>query len=222
MRYVSTFALLDNTERSTLFGQPRGMNVLDGGAPFYDVYTCKDGGWITVACIEQRFFQAFLDHFLDALPSDFALSDGWRPSLSSHNDRTAWPRLRRFMEAGFRLHTRDHWTDVFHGESNSSLDLSYAIIPVLRIGTDSCTVPILSPPEAGHLLASIDPLAPSPDAHPILSRTPSNVTRNRQAQITHIQPGQHNINVLTELGLTVEDIQQLARDGAMGKKSSKL
>lgn len=116
-RYISTFPLLHAAiGDSYLFGGPRGTNVLDGGAPFYDVYTCKDGAWITVACIEERFFQSFLDNFLAALPSDFALEGGWKPSISTRNDRAAWPRLRQFIEEGFRLHPRDYWAKVFHGK----------------------------------------------------------------------------------------------------------
>ena len=33
----------------------RGTNVVDGGAPYYDVYQCADGEYVSVASIETRF-----------------------------------------------------------------------------------------------------------------------------------------------------------------------
>ena len=39
---------------------PRGQNVLDGGAPWYTTYETKDGLWMAVGAIEQRFYGAFL------------------------------------------------------------------------------------------------------------------------------------------------------------------
>src|SRR5512145_3560445 len=35
----------------------RGVNFIDGGAPYYDVYTTKDGKWLSVGAIEKRFFE---------------------------------------------------------------------------------------------------------------------------------------------------------------------
>src|SRR6516225_7561878 len=38
----------------------RGVNVLDGGAPWYDVYQTKDGKWLAVGAIEARFYADFV------------------------------------------------------------------------------------------------------------------------------------------------------------------
>jgi alpha-methylacyl-CoA racemase len=38
----------------------RGANLLDGGAPFYDTYTCADGRWIAVGALEPQFYAEFL------------------------------------------------------------------------------------------------------------------------------------------------------------------
>ena len=35
----------------------RGVNLLDSGAPFYDVYRCADGRWLAVGALEPRFFR---------------------------------------------------------------------------------------------------------------------------------------------------------------------
>ena len=38
----------------------RAANLLDGGAPFYDTYTCSDGRWIAVGALEPQFYAQFL------------------------------------------------------------------------------------------------------------------------------------------------------------------
>ena len=38
-----------------------GTNILDTGAPFYDVYECADGKYIAVGAIEPQFYAALLD-----------------------------------------------------------------------------------------------------------------------------------------------------------------
>ena len=35
----------------------REANTLDGGAPFYRVYTCADGGWMAIAAVEPQFWR---------------------------------------------------------------------------------------------------------------------------------------------------------------------
>ena len=37
-----------------------GVNLLDGGAPFYDTYTCADGRYVAVGAIEPQFYAALL------------------------------------------------------------------------------------------------------------------------------------------------------------------
>ena len=49
----------------------RMSNTLDGGAPFYNVYTCSDGRWFSLGCLEPKFYKAFLERLLAALPEAF-------------------------------------------------------------------------------------------------------------------------------------------------------
>ena len=102
------------------FGEQRATGLLDGGAPFYNVYTCADGRWMSVACIEPQFFREFLGRLLHELPSNFD-PEGWRPTLENQFDRDDWPRMKEFFERAFRLHPRDHWAAVFHGALLSAL-----------------------------------------------------------------------------------------------------
>lgn len=43
-----------------MFPDPRGENLLDGGAPFYAVYVAQDGGYMSVGALEPQFYAQFL------------------------------------------------------------------------------------------------------------------------------------------------------------------
>lgn len=118
-RYVSSFPLLHAlVPNSPTFGlgADRGTKILDGGAPFYNVYTCSDGAWMSVGCIEPQFFDVFIEKFVQALPENYlAAQHGWRPTSEMRTENSHWPRLRRFIEEGFKTRTRDDWAQTFHG-----------------------------------------------------------------------------------------------------------
>jgi len=96
----------------------RGTNVLDSGAPFYDVYECSDGQWISVGPIERRFFVDLLAR-LDMDPV----------SLGRQHDIAAWPAAKARLAQVFRTRTRNEWC-------------------ALLEGTDVCFAPVLSFAEA--------------------------------------------------------------------------
>ncbi|UGQ13041.1 CoA transferase [Yinghuangia sp. ASG 101] len=127
-----------------------GTNLLDTGAPFYDVYETADGGHMAVGCIEPQFYARFLAGL------------GLDPStLPAQTDRDGWPTLRaRFAEI-LRTRTRAAWTEVFQD-------------------TDACVTPVLTWTEAAahpHNAARGTYVerdgTPQPAAAPRLSRTPS-------------------------------------------------
>ena len=105
---------------------PPGSNVLDGGCPFYDTYTCADGRFVAVGPLEPPFYAAMLAGLgLDpaGLPAQ------WDPS--------GWPVLRETFTAAFAAHPRAHWEQVFDG-------------------TEACVTPVLEMAEAiahPHLVA---------------------------------------------------------------------
>jgi crotonobetainyl-CoA:carnitine CoA-transferase CaiB-like acyl-CoA transferase len=101
---------------------PRGHNLLDGGAPFYDTYRTADGGFMAVGALEPPFYAELL--------AGLGLTED--PDLPAQGDRTGWETLRRRFAERFAQRTRDEWTTVF-----SELD--------------ACVAPVLSPLEAhGH------------------------------------------------------------------------
>jgi alpha-methylacyl-CoA racemase len=81
----------------------RGVNLLDTGAPFYDVYPAADGRYLAVGALEPQFYAEFV-RLLE--PGD---------DLPEQYDRAGWPRLRAAFAAAFARRTRPEWIAVFEG-----------------------------------------------------------------------------------------------------------
>lgn len=95
-------ALQVSLQQSGGWSDDRGTNLLDTGAPFYDVYETSDGRHMSVGPLEQRFSQRLAEGLgIDELPD--------------HDDTATWPRLRRLFTAAFAQRTQAAWTVVFAG-----------------------------------------------------------------------------------------------------------
>lgn len=84
------------------WGDGRGVNLLDGGAPFYDVYRTADDRWMAVGALEPQFY-AELVRLLE-------LTD-----LPDQHDRARWPELRERLSARFAERTQQEWAGLFAG-----------------------------------------------------------------------------------------------------------
>lgn len=211
-RYLSTFPLLHYMNPGNpLFGRTeedggrgRSTGLLDGGAPFYDVYTCKDGKWISVGCLEPHFFKAFIQRFVAALPTTFLDKAGWTPDVSSHSKQEEWPKLRTFVDKGFMTKTRDEWSEVFASGFSLLLQVTF----LTRIpDSDACVAPVLSPSEAGRLSVS-----PVPQPHPNLVGSKTVI-----GSAASLIPGQHTEEILRASDLSKKEIASLWKSGALGK-----
>jgi alpha-methylacyl-CoA racemase len=96
----------------------RAANRLDGGAPFYDVYRCKDGRWIALGSIEPQFYAL--------LREKAGLSD---PALDAQMDRARWPVLKVKVAEAIATKTSAEWRRIMEG-------------------TDVCFAPVLDMAEA--------------------------------------------------------------------------
>ncbi|KAJ7707785.1 CoA-transferase family III domain-containing protein [Mycena rosella] len=193
-RYLSSFPLLGIlAPASPMFGGARGSHLLDGGAPFYDIYTCQDGRWMSVGCLEPTFFKAFIEAFVKAVPHGFTL-DGWTPTVDVQFDRNEWPKLKEYLTKGFATRRRDYWASVFHG-------------------TDACTLPVLTPEEAAALDSSSSPF---PVAHPRIVTPRAAIPHAGSAESLTLRPGQHTREILTDLGLKDAQLEEMEREGAIG------
>lgn len=102
-----------------LWRDQRGVNVLDGAAPFYGVYQTADGGWLAVGPLEPQFRGRLLDRL--------GLTDD--PAMGAQLDPARWPAMRARLAEVFRTRDRDDWMQLFEG-------------------TDCCVAPVLSMEEA--------------------------------------------------------------------------
>ncbi len=153
--------------------EAREANFLDGGAPWYSVYETADGGFVSVAAVEHKFYVELLAA-MELDPAD----------LPDQMDSSSWIELKaRFAEI-FRTRTRAAWERVMEGRS-------------------ACFAPVLSPAEAvrhPHMIARrahqrvAGVLQPAPA--PRFSRTPASVQHEPPV------PGEHTQAVLAEWGVS--------------------
>jgi len=93
----------------------RGQSLLDG--PHWSrCYVCSDGGYISVQCLEPKFYAEFLARLKLAQDTDFA----------QQFDAAQWPRQTALMAGIFAKHPRAHWEALF-------------------AGSDACVAPALDP-----------------------------------------------------------------------------
>jgi len=81
----------------------RGSNILDGAAPFYDVFETSDGQHMAVGAIEPQFYAALL--------SGLGLTDD--PLMAIQMDISLWPAQKARIAQVFATRTRSEWTAVF-------------------------------------------------------------------------------------------------------------
>jgi alpha-methylacyl-CoA racemase len=101
----------------------RAVGMLDApspfhDSPFYDVFACADGQYVTVGALEPQFYTVLLDKL--------GLADA---DPKAQYDRAAWPALKARLRALFLSQPSAHWR-------------------ALLEGSDACFAPVLSLVEA--------------------------------------------------------------------------
>jgi alpha-methylacyl-CoA racemase len=163
----------------------RGTNLVDSGAPFYDVYETADGRWLSVAAIESRFYADLVT--LLELPAD----------LPDRDDRAAWPGLKETFAEAVRKRTRDEWCARAEG-------LSPCVAPVLDAGE----APGNEHNMARHVFVTRDGLT-QPAPAPRFSRTPAQLGRRSPV------PGEHSVEILRDWGVPAERQLRWRQSGAV-------
>jgi alpha-methylacyl-CoA racemase len=169
-----------------LWADERGRNLLDSGAPFYEVYECADGRYISVGAIEPEFYAELvrLTGFRAGRPDEerFARSAsgaGWEREL-------------------FKTRTRDEWAEL-------AFSADVCLTPVL----DWAEAPRHPQLRARGTFTRRDGAA-QPAPAPRFSRSQPCIRREPPA------PGERGDEVLAELGLSRDAIDALAASGALG------
>lgn len=169
-----------------MWSGPRGTNLLDTGAHFYEVYETSDGGYMAVGAIESQFYAELIR--LMGLEGE---------ALPDQMDRDAWPAMKERFAGVFASKTRAEWEAIFEG-------------------TDACAAPVLSMVEAaenphirfrGTFTEVAGVVQPSPS--PRFTSTPGSI------RTPPPQPGQYGDEALAQWGLSGEEISGLRSTGAI-------
>ncbi|MEP7194314.1 MAG: CaiB/BaiF CoA-transferase family protein [Actinomycetota bacterium] len=169
------------------WAEERGTNLLDTGAPFYDVYPSSDRGFLSVGPLEPTFFAILLERLgiLDIDPQ-------------SQHDVRSWPALRLRLAAEFASRTRADATELF-------------------ADVDGCVFPVLSLSEAPRhphnvarstFVTRDDVVQPSPA--PRFSATPTHL------ELPPPAIGEHTDSILSDLGISEDEARRLHQAGVVG------
>jgi len=164
----------------------RGVNMLDTGAHFYNVYECADGEFVSIGSIEPQFYAELLEK-LELSPDDLP------PQL----DQDQWPSLKDQFAALFKTKTRDEWDAIMEH-------------------TDICYAPVLNPSEAPTHphnvardtfieIAGVTQPAPAPRFSGTPTSTPSEPPH----------PGQNTTSALVSLGFSDAEVATLREAGTI-------
>ena len=111
-------SLMFGLKDAGMWGDKRGTNLLDGGAPFYRCYETKDSKYIAIGALESKFFKELIET-LD-LPLEMIEEQMMFDKWSAH--------VETFSEV-FLSKSRDEWSNLF-------------------LNTDCCVTPVLTLDEA--------------------------------------------------------------------------
>jgi crotonobetainyl-CoA:carnitine CoA-transferase CaiB-like acyl-CoA transferase len=87
----------------------RGETVLQCGYPYYGVYKCKDGGYLSLGTMEPWFWQ----NLCRAIGKEEFISDCFTPDhLFNKPQSDKWEKIRASVGEIFLTKTRDEWFDM--------------------------------------------------------------------------------------------------------------
>ncbi|MGH3247697.1 MAG: CaiB/BaiF CoA transferase family protein [Trebonia sp.] len=172
-----------------LWSDVPGSNVLDLGAPFYNVYETADGRYVTIGCGEPQFYAELLDRI--------GLGDQQADLLRGQSEPATWPDGKARLAAVFKSRPFGEWC-------------------ALLEGTNTCFAPVLTLAEAPahpHNVAhgtfsSVDGVV-QPAPAPRFSRTPP------AAPSLPVPVGQHTTEILNDWGFASAEISGLLSSGAV-------
>jgi alpha-methylacyl-CoA racemase len=171
-----------------LWNDEPGTNILDLGAPQYNVYETADGRYVSVGAGEPQFYAELLTRL--GLDPDLVREQG---------DATTWKVNRERLAGVFRTKTLGEWCELLDG-------------------TDTCFAPVLSMTEATshpHNVArqtfvDVDGVV-QPAPAPRFDRTPAGVPGGP------VTAGQHSTDVLRDWGFDGPEVDALLSAGAVSQ-----
>ena len=158
----------------------RGTNMLDTGAPFYDVYECADGEYISLGSIEPQFYSELMR--ITGLENE---------DMPSQMDRTNWGQAKKRIKEKILSKSREEWVQLMEGS-----DVCFA--PVLSID-EAIQHPHNRERETFVEISGVMQPAPAPR----FSSTPSEISSPPP------HPGQQTDQILSQQGFSKEEIDSL-------------
>lgn len=181
--YLSSW--LFRSQKLPIWGNERGLNILDTGSHFYDTYETKDGKFLAVGALETQFYKILTDH----LKSN-DLSDQW----------SDFSKKKKIITDIFKTKTRDEWCEIFD-------NVDACVTPVL----DKTEVGDHVHNKERESFTRLTDGTIIPNPAPKLSRTPG-VTK---AKVSHVENGFNSEEILLELGYNKEEIKELDLNGVI-------
>ncbi len=149
---ATLMAIFYGMRATGFWSDERGVNLLDGAAPFYDTYETQDGKYISLGSIEPQFYAELLQR-----------TGLGGQGLPSQMGRASWPEVKERIAKLIKTKRRDEWCELLEG-------------------TDVCFAPVLSMAEApehphnrarGTFVEIAGVVQPAPS--PRFSRTPAEI-----------------------------------------------
>lgn len=172
---ASLLSVMFGLRASGIWTDDRDANLLDGGAPFYDVYETKDSQYVSIGSLEPQFYALLLEK--TGLKDD--------PAFAIQMLKPNWEEMSGKMAAVIVTKTRDEWT-------------------ALMEGTDICFAPVLTMAEAPthphnvtrETFVEVAGLV-QPNVAPRFSRTPGQIQGPAPAV------GAHSEEILADWGVRI-------------------
>jgi crotonobetainyl-CoA:carnitine CoA-transferase CaiB-like acyl-CoA transferase len=176
------------------FGQGQavrpGSFMLNGAAPFYNVYETKDGRWFSLGSIEA--------HFYEALCTVLGLEE----LKGEQFNQARWPEFREKIAATMKTKTAEEWMALL-----SQYDICAAtVLEMENVVTNEHNVARKMVVELDSPVGKVQQIGVGPK----LSDTPG------QPRTTAPTVGQHTDEILAALGYDREKIAGLRQSGAVG------
>jgi alpha-methylacyl-CoA racemase len=168
---------------------PRGTNLLDGGAHFYNVYETSDGGYVSLAAYEPKFYANFL-----RLVGPLGFDD---LDPAAQMDTRQWPALKVRLADLFRTRSRAEWVAFF-----ASSEVCFApVLPMSEARTHPHNVEREMFVDVGG--------SPHPAPAPRFSRSTTAV------QGAPVKPGANTDTALAQWGFDPTEVETLKASGAI-------
>lgn len=173
--------------------EPRSGEMLLNGGSFYDYYETSDGRCMSVGSLEPHFFRRLC----------LTLGGEALLTLGGRQDKDSIRQFRVELERLFKQKTQAQWCEIFAEK-------------------DACVEPVLSFAEASEneQLVARGMITDVPAPTGTVQRQISNPIKFSAARARYdfsgVSLGEHNVDILVGLGMTKDEVEQLAKSGVLG------